>query len=139
MNKFNAQFMHSILSSLCKEQETYKYPVYCDFGHGRGIPNSVIDYEYGFLTITDHQRIIMVKCDILGNVKKILSWPLKHISSLKISKTIYGQTKIALELTLDGKKTKAKAHIARKVIAMDLPEQTANHDNLVSALKIYER
>ncbi len=108
MPKLDGKLMHSSLQALCKTDGKYYYPVYGNVGKVSKWSTSPMSNIYGFVAVTDLQRLLVAEFSMLGVPMGDMSIPLKLIKSMKVSKTIFGQNCIKLVIDNQGKDYKVQ-------------------------------
>lgn len=135
MPKFDGKLMHSSLQALCKPDEKYYYPVYGNVGQISKFSKSPMSNIYGFVAVTDLQRLLVAEFSMLGVPMGDMSIPLKLIKSMEVSKTIFGQNCVKLVIDNQGKDYKVQFTFANNVYGMGIPNQKENLDGLIKKIE----
>lgn len=99
---------------------------------------SALNNLYGFVALTDKQRLLLTRFTMLGAPRGTLCVPLNLIKSVKIGKTIFGQNSVKIVIDNQGKDLKLNCTFANNVYAMGIPNQKENLDALLAVLRRYE-
>ena len=137
MPKLDGRLMHSSLQALCKPDEKYYYPVYGNLGKVSKLSISPMSNIYGFVAVTDLQRLLVAEFSMLGVPMGNMSIPLKLIKSMEVSRTIFGQNCVKMVIDNQGEDYKVQFTFANNVYGMGIPNQKENLDGLIK--KIEER
>lgn len=137
MPKLDERLMHSSLQALCKPDEKYYYPVYGNLGKVSKLSISPMSNIYGFVAVTDLQRLLVAEFSMLGVPMGNMSIPLKLIKSMEVSRTIFGQNCVKMVIDNQGEDYKVQFTFANNVYGMGIPNQKENLDGLIK--KIEER
>lgn len=135
MPKLDGKLMYSSLQALCKPDEKYYYPVYGNVGKVSKWSTSPMSNIYGFVAVTDLQRLLVAEFSMLGVPMGNKSIPLKLIKSMKVSKTIFGQTCIKMIIDNQGEDYKVQFTFANNVYGMGIPNQKENLDGLIKKIE----
>lgn len=135
MPKLDGKLMHSSLQALCKPDEKYYYPVYGNVGKVSKWSTSPMSNIYGFVAVTDLQRLLVAEFSMLGVPMGDMSIPLKLIKSMEVSKTIFGQNRVKLIIDNQGKDYKVQFTFANNVYGMGIPNQKENLDGLIKKIE----
>ena len=135
MPKLDGKLMHSSLQALCKPDEKYYYPVYGNVGQISKLSKSPMSNIYGFVAVTDLQRLLVAEFSMLGVPMGDMSIPLKLIKSMEVSKTIFGQSCIKLVIDNQGKDYKVQFTFANNVYGMGIPNQKENLAGLIKRIE----
>ncbi len=135
MAKLDKKLMDESLQALCKPGEKYYYPVYGNVGKVNKWSTSPMSNIYGFVAVTDLQRLLVAEFSMLGVPMGNMSIPLKLIKSMEVSKTILGQNCVKMVIDNQGKDYKVKFTFANNVYGMGIPDQK---ENLVGLIKKIE-
>lgn len=138
MPKLDGKLMHASLQALCVPNETYYGAVYGMVGKISSWSTSPANNLYGFVAVTDKQRLLVTRFTLLGISQGTMSIPLNLIKSVKIGKTIFGQNSVKLVIDNQGKDLKLNWTFANNVHAMGIPNQKENLDSLLLVLQRYE-
>lgn len=135
MAKLDGKLMHSSLQALCLQGEEYYHAVYGKVGQSSSLSMSVANNLYGFVAITNRQRLLIAKFNMLGLPMGNMSIPLKLIKSMEVSKTIFGQNCVKLVIDNQGKDNKVQFTFANNVYGMGIPDQKENLDQLIKKIE----
>jgi len=138
MPKLDANLMHTSLQALCAPGEQYQNAVYGGLGKLSKLSTSAANNLYGFVAVTNMNRLLVTRFTILGTPMGSLSCPLDLIKSVKIGKTVFGQNSVKIVIDNEGKNLKLNCTFANKVYAMGLPDQKENLSALLDVLRKYE-
>lgn len=135
MPKLDKKLMNASLQALCKPDEKYYYPVYGNVGKVSKWSTSPMSNIYGFVAVTDLQRLVVAEFSMLGVPMGDMSIPLKLIKSMEVSKTIFGQNRVKLIIDNQGKDYKVQFTFANNVYGMGIPNQKENLDGLIKRIE----
>lgn len=90
---------------------------------------------YGFVAVTDLQRLLVAEFSMLGVPMGDMSISLKLIKSMEVSKTIFGQSCIKLVIDNQGKDYKVQFTFANNVYGMGIPNQKENLAGLIKRIE----
>lgn len=139
MAKLDGNLMHASLQALCLPEERYYIAVYGGLGKLSNWSTSASNNLYGFVAVTNMQRMLVARFTMLGAPRGTMSFPLSLIKSVKIGKTIFGQNSVKIVIDNQGKDLKLNCTFANNVYAMGIPNQKENIDALLTVLRRYER
>lgn len=135
MPKLDGKLMHSSLQALCKPNEKYYYPIYGNVGKVSKWSTSPMSNIYGFVAVTDLQRLLVAEFSMLGVPMGDMSIPLKLIKFMEVSKTIFGQNCVKLVIDNQGKDYKVQFTFANNVYGMGISNQKENFDELIKHIE----
>ncbi len=135
MSKPDEKLMHSSLQALCKPDEKYYYPIYGVVGKVCKWSTAPTNNIYGFVAITNLQRLLVAEFSMLGVPMGNMSIPLKLIKSIEVSKTIFGQNSVKMVIDNQGKDFKLNCTFANNVCGMGIPNQKENLDGLIKRIE----
>lgn len=135
MAKLDGNLMHESLQALCKQGEKYYYPVYGRVKKIDKFSAFPINNIYGFVAVTDMQRLLIAGFTMLGVFMGNMSIPLKYIKSVKIDKTIFGQNSVKMVIDNQGEDFKLNCTFANNVRGMGIPDQKKNLDELLKNIE----
>ena len=135
MPKLDGKLMHASLQALCRPDEKYYYPVYGGFGKSSKWSISPMNNIYGFIAITNMQRLLIARFSILGISMGNMSIPLKNIKSVKIDKTIFGQNSVKMVIDNQGEDFKLNCTFANNVYGMGISNQKENLAGLINKIE----
>lgn len=135
MRKLDKNLMHTALQSLLLPGEGYFGAVYAGFGRGGVLSTSAMDNRYGFLAVTNQNRLLIAQYNILTIPLFQGALPLQALESLKISKTMLNLYSVKMQFRAQGKTCKLACKISPKVYGMDLKEQQENAEQLLKTLQ----
>ncbi|MBQ2803887.1 MAG: SecY-interacting protein Syd [Lachnospiraceae bacterium] len=133
MPKLDGKLMHESLQALCVPGEKYYHAVYGKVRKSGG-STSPINNIYGFVAITDMQRLLVAGFTMFGEPMGKMCVPLHMIKSMKVNKTIFGQKSVKIEIDNQGEDIKLDCTFAENVYAMGLPNQKENLDELIKII-----
>ena len=135
MAKLDKKRMDESLQALCLPDEKYNHAVYGKVGQISNLSMSVSNNLYGFVAITNMQRLLIAKFNMLGIPMGSMSIPLKSIKSMKVDKTIFGQNCVKMVIDNQGKDVKLNCTFANKVYAMGISDQKEKLDELIKEIE----
>ncbi len=135
MAKLDGKLMHESLQALCKPDEKYYYPVYGGVGKISKMSASPMNNIYGFVAVTDLQRLLIARFSVLGVPMGNMSIPLKCIKSVKVEKTIFGQNSVKMVIDNQGEDFKLNCTFANNVMGMGISNQKENLDGLLKKIE----
>lgn len=135
MPKLDGRLMHSSLQALCKPDEKYYYPVYGNLGKVSKLSISPMSNIYGFVAVTDLQRLLVAEFSMLGVPMGNMSIPLKLIKSMEVSRTIFGQNCVKMVIDNQGEDYKVQFTFANNVYGMGIPNQKENLNGLIKKIE----
>lgn len=138
MTKLDGNLMHASLQALCLPNEKYYNAVYGGLGKISNWSTSASNNLYGFVAVTNMQRLLVARFSMFGAARGTLSVPLDLIKSVKIGKTIFGQNSVKIVINNQGKDLKLNCTFANNVYAMGISNQKENLDALLAVLRKYE-
>lgn len=127
--------METALQSLLLPGEGYFGAVYAGFGRGSVLSTSALDNRYGFLAVTNQNRLLIAQYNILTMPLFQGALPLQALESLKVSKTILHMYSVKMKFRAQGETCKLVCKISSKVYGMDLKEQQENAEQLLKVLQ----
>lgn len=135
MPKLDGKLMNTSIQALCRPEEIFYYPVYGGFGKISNFLPAPINNVYGFMAITNMHRLLIARFSILGTSMGNMSIPLKCIKSMKVSKTIFGQTSIKMVIDNQGEDFKMNCTFANNVYGMGISNQKENLEKLINEIE----
>lgn len=135
MRKLDKKLMETTLQSLLLPGEGYFGAVYAGFGRGSVLSTSALDNRYGFLAVTNQNRLLIAQYNILTMPLFQGALPLQALDSLKISKTLLNMYSVKMQFRAQGETCKLACKISPKVYGMDLKEQQQNAEQLLKTLQ----
>lgn len=135
MRKLDKKLMETALQSLLLPREEYFGAVYVGFGRGSVLSTSALDNRYGFLAITNQNRLLIAQYNILAMPLFQGALPLQALESLKVSKTMLNMYSVKMQFRAQGETCKLACKISPKVYGMDLKEQQQNAEQLLEVLQ----
>lgn len=133
MAKLDGKIMHESLQALCAPSEKYYHAVYGKIRKSGG-STSPINNMYGFVAVTDKQRLLVAGFTMFGEPMGKMCVPLHMIKSMTVNKTIFGQKSVKIEIDNQGDIIKLDCTIAENVYAMGIPNQKENLDELLKII-----
>lgn len=125
--------MNNELNMMLHEDEHYFYPIYVSMTSG-GLYSTAC---YGYLAVTDRNRIIARKYNIFGSLAEELSFPLEMMTKLKIGK-MFGIRSFRTKFEISKRKYDFRFSASPKVIGTDLTDQAGNLEGIVTELRKYQ-
>ncbi len=135
MRKLDKKLMETALQSLLLPGEGYFGAVYAGFGRGSVLSTSALDNRYGFLAVTNQNRLLIAQYNVLTMPLFQGALPLQALDSLKVSKTILNMYSVKMQFRAQGETCKLACKISPKVYGMDLKEQQQNAEQLLKTLQ----
>jgi len=127
--------METALQSLLLPGEGYFGAVYAGFGRGSVLSTSALDNRYGFLAVTNQNRLLIAQYNILTMPLFQGALPLQALESLKVSKTILNMYSVKMQFRAQGETCKLACKISPNVYGMGLKEQQENAEQLLKVLQ----
>ncbi len=135
MRKLDKKLMETALQSLLLPGEGYFGAVYAGFGRGSVLSTSALDNRYGFLAVTNQNRLLIAQYNILTMPLFQGALPLQALESLKVSKTILNMYSVKMQFRAQGETCKLACKISPNVYGMGLKEQQENAEQLLKVLQ----
>lgn len=135
MAKLNGKLMHASLQALCMQGETYYHAVYGGLGTFGDRAGSAATDLYGFIAVTNLQRLLVARFSKSGVPMGNLCVPFALVQSVKIDKTIFGQHSVKIVINNHGKDLILNGTFATHAYAMGIPDQKKNLEALLTTLK----
>lgn len=135
MRKLDQKLMETALQSILLPGESYFGAVYAGFGRGSVLSTSALDNRYGFLAVTNQNRLLIAQYNILTIPLFQGALPLQALESLKISKTLLNMYSVKMQFRAQGETCKLACKISPNVYGMDLKEQQENAEQLLKMLQ----
>ncbi|MGN1224220.1 MAG: hypothetical protein ACI4TG_03805 [Ruminococcus sp.] len=135
MRKLDKKLMETALQSLLLPGEGYFGAVYAGFGRGSVLSTSALDNRYGFLAVTNQNRLLIAQYNILTMPLFQGALPLQALESLKVSKTILNMYSVKMQFRAQGETCKLACKISPNVYGMGLKEQQQNAEQLLKVLQ----
>lgn len=135
MRKLDKNLMETALQSLLLPGEGYFGAVCAGFGRGSVLSTSALDNRYGFLAVTNQNRLLIAQYNILTMPLFQGALPLQALESLKVSKTILHMYSVKMQFRAQGETCKLACKISPNVYGMDLKEQQKNAEQLLKVLQ----
>lgn len=135
MRKLDKKLMETALQSLLLPGEEYFGAVYAGFGRGSVLSTSALDNRYGFLAVTNQNRLLIAQYNILTMPLFQGALPLQALESLKVSKTILNMYSVKMQFRAQGETCKLACKISPNVYGMGLKEQQENAEQLLKVLQ----
>ncbi len=135
MAKLDGKLMYESLQALCKPNEKYYYPIYGKVGKISKLSSSSLNNIYGFVAVTDLQRLLIARFSMFGESIGNTSISFQYIKSVNVDKTIFGQNSVKMVIDNQGEDFKMNCTFADNVIGMGIPNQKENLEELLKKLE----